>query len=128
MNNRGSFPSPGELFKKSEYFRPLSRISDDCDEKCKTDFLCSMVHLKTNDMRDCQTRWAKIKLSGVASPIPGKGNDTSDSGATINDIYEDWAARKRFRQQLASQVISYAIVATVLILILVYTAHLGPML
>ena len=41
-----------------------------------------------------------------------------------NSAVDDWLNEKRFRQQLASQIISYAFVATVLILIFVYTTHL----
>ena len=80
-----------------------------------------MVNLGTDEMASCQKRKAGHELSAAAT-FPG--NSTDHEGAYIDVYHEDWRARKKRRQQLASRVISYVIVTTVLVMILFYTRHL----
>jgi hypothetical protein len=80
-------------------------------------------------MRKCQN--GEINLFDEAS-IPPKSKVVKrtlneEIGVEVIDDLSDWEKRKLIRQQLASKVISYLIVAAVLILILVYTRHLVDM-
>lgn len=102
---------------------------DHCTGNCTTDFLCAMVHLKTEEMRKCQN--GEMNLFDEASISPKskvvKRTLNEEIGVEVIDDLSDWEKRKLIRQQLASKVISYLIVAAVLILILVYTRHLVDM-
>ena len=92
-------------------------ISDDCNETCRTDFLCAMVNLKTEEMRQCQQQQLqllqqhhqqqqnglkKMFESAKSEKVERSVEDNCAEMVNVYDDLKDWKRGKEMRQQVGN--------------------------
>ena len=106
------FSGPGFGFRKVLPIKNFDFISADCNGTCRTDFLCAMVNLKTDEMRQCQQQQQQLQQQqqqkGVEKMLESSKSENversveDDKMVNVNEDLRDWQRGKEIRQQVGN--------------------------